>query len=202
MFLGSKRKSFGSSYDYLIVGLGNPGQEYENTRHNAGFAVIDKICEKFGCNMQKHKHKALIGECRMADKRVLLAKPQTFMNLSGESVREISAFYKIPPEKTVIIFDDISLPVGKIRIRRNGSDGGHNGMKNIILLSGSNAFPRIKVGVGAKPHPNYDLKDWVLSRFSSQEAPLISDAAKKAANAAECIATESVDIAMNKYSNR
>lgn len=202
VFFKKAKKSFDSSYDYLLVGLGNPGREYENTRHNAGFMVIDKICEEYGCKVEKIKHKSLLGECRMGDCRVLLAKPQTFMNLSGQAVQEIAAFYKIPPENTIIIFDDISLPVGKIRIRRNGSDGGHNGMKNIIYLSGSDRFPRIKVGVGAKPHPDYDLKDWVLSRFTGEDAKAIDTATKNAADAAKCIITDSVDSAMNKFSNR
>lgn len=202
MFFKKAKKNFSSAYDFLIVALGNPGREYEETRHNIGFIVMDEICEKFGCEVKKIKHKSLIGECKMGDRRVLLAKPQTFMNNSGQAVQEIAAFYKINPEQTLIIFDDISLPPGKIRIKRNGSDGGHNGMKNIIYLSGSNAFPRIKVGVGAKPHPDYDLKDWVLGRFSKDDIPAMKTAVNNAVCAVECIVREGIDSAMNKYSNR
>ncbi len=202
MFFKREKKSFDSAYDFLVVGLGNPGREYEETRHNAGFMVMDRLCDELGCEIKKIKHKSLIGECRIGGKRVLLAKPQTFMNNSGQAVQEISSFYKIAPENTLIIFDDISLPPGKIRIRRSGSDGGHNGMKNIIYLSGSDKFPRIKVGVGAKPHPDYDLKDWVLSRFTGDDAALMKTSVSNAADAVKCIVTEGVDSAMNKFSNR
>ncbi len=202
MFLKRKQKDFGSAYDFLIVALGNPGREYENTRHNAGFMVMDRLCEMFSCEVKKIKFKSLIGECRIGDSRVLLCKPQTFMNNSGQAVNEILSFYKLSPEQALVIFDDISLPPGKIRIKRNGSDGGHNGMKNIIYLSGKDTFPRIKVGVGAKPHPDYDLKDWVLSSFSREDAPLMKNSIQNAADAAACFVREGVDSAMNKYSNK
>ncbi len=202
MFFKKTRKSFGGTYDWLIAGLGNPGREYELTRHNAGFLVLDRLAEKHGAVVNKLKFKSLLGECKIGESRVLLIKPQTFMNNSGEAVRDACAFYKIPPERTIIIFDDISLPVGKIRVRRSGSDGGHNGMKNIIYLSGSDKFPRIKFGVGAKPHPDYDLKDWVLSRFKKEEEENLKKALDNAQGAAESIICESVDSAMNKFNNR
>ncbi len=202
MFFKKAQKTFGGTYDWLIAGLGNPGREYELTRHNAGFLVLDSLAEKHGANVSKLKFKSLLGECKIGDSRVLLLKPQTFMNNSGEAVRDACAFYKIPPERAIIIFDDISLPVGKIRIRRSGSDGGHNGMKNIIYLSGSDLFPRIKFGVGAKPHPDYDLKDWVLSRFKKEDEENLKKAIGNAVGAAESIICESVDSAMNKFNNR
>lgn len=203
MFFKKSEKSFGGGkYDYMVVGLGNPGREYENTRHNAGFIVMDGLCEKLGCSIDKLKYKSYIGECVIDGKRILLMKPCTFMNLSGEAVRDAREFYKIPPENTLIIFDDISLPVGKIRIKRGGSDGGHNGMKNIIYHGRSDAFPRIKVGVGAKPHPDYDLKDWVLSKFKGEDAENILIARDKAVNAIIEFVNAGVDSAMNKYSNR
>ena len=202
MFWKKPKKEFGSSYDYMLVGLGNPGREYEATRHNAGFLALDAFCEKHGCEINKLKFKSLIGECKIGEHRVLLIKPQTFMNNSGEAVRDAAAFYKIPPERTIIIFDDISLPTGKLRLRRKGSDGGHNGMKNIIYLSGSDAFMRIKVGVGAKPHPDYELKDWVLSRFRKDEEADIKKGLENAASAAECIIKLGIDEAMNKFNNR
>lgn len=202
MFFKKPKKEFGSSYDYMFVGLGNPGREYEATRHNAGFLSLDTLAEKYDCQINKLKFKSLIGECKIGDKRVLLVKPQTFMNNSGEAVRDAAAFYKIPPERTVIIFDDISLPPGKLRLRRKGSDGGHNGMKNIIYLSGSDAFMRIKFGVGAKPHPDYDLKDWVLSRFKKDEEDDVKKGLSNAAAACETIIKLGIDEAMNRYNNK
>lgn len=202
MFFKKNKEQNGSSFDFAVVGLGNPGREYEQTRHNAGFLTLDRFCEKQGCRIEKSKFKSLTGECVLNGKRILLLKPQTFMNSSGEAVRDACRFYKIPPERTVIIFDDISLPVGKLRIKRKGSDGGHNGIKSIINLCGSDAFPRIKVGVGEKPHPEYDLKDWVLSRFTKQETDALATALEHGAEAIECIVCESIDSAMNKFSNR
>lgn len=186
-------------YEYIIVGLGNPGKQYENTRHNAGFMALDCLAEKNHGEVKRIKFKGLVGDCRIAGKRVLLLKPSTFMNLSGQSVTEAMKFYKIPPEKTLILFDDINLEPGKLRIRRKGSDGGHNGMKNIIYLSGSDQFPRIKIGVGKKPHPDYDLADWVLSRFSENEKKDLETALQNAASAAELIVKGELDRAMNQY---
>jgi len=189
----------GPTYDWLIVGLGNPGIQYEKTRHNAGFMCIDALAEKNGAKIEKHKFDAIIGEARIGDRRVLLAKPQTFMNLSGKSVTAIAKFYKIPYDKVLVIFDDISLDVGKIRVRRSGSDGGHNGIKDIIELSGTNNIPRIKVGVGKKPHPDYDLKDYVLGKFPESEKENLENAINKCIKAAEEIIKRGIDSAMNKY---
>ncbi len=165
----SEKNTIGGSVTHLIVGLGNPGDKYYNTRHNAGFLTLDYIAEKLGVKINKIKFKALVGEAQMSGKRVLLMKPQTFMNLSGEAVREAAAFYKIPTENIIVISDDINLDVGKMRIRKNGSDGGQRGLRSIINLMATDEFPRVRLGVGKKPHPNYDLADWVLSEFKKDE---------------------------------
>lgn len=198
-----KKKEFGTStgVEFMIVGLGNPGSKYENTRHNAGFICVDKIAEDLHVKMTKLKFKSLVGEATIDGKKVLLMKPSTFMNLSGEAVVEAMKFYKLPPEKVLIIFDDISLEPGKMRIRRNGSHGGQNGMKNIIYLSGSDQFPRIKVGIGKKPHPDYDLAAWVLSKFTDSDMKLISEVAAKATDAATHIMNGNIDKAMNLYNS-
>lgn len=196
-----KSKEYSSSYDYMIVGLGNPGRQYESTRHNTGFICLDMLAEKYGISVKKLKFRSLLGDGRIADKKCLLLKPQTFMNLSGEAVRDAAEFYKIPPENIIVIFDDISLDPGKLRIRRKGSDGGHNGMKNIIYHLQSDNFPRIKVGVGAKPNPEYDLADWVLSRFSTSEAKLMKQAAQEAVSAVEYIVGGDIDKAMNCFNS-
>ena len=187
--------------EFLIVGLGNPGRQYENTRHNAGFITLDVIAEKAGARVDRIKFKGLCGEGMLGGKKVLFLKPSTFMNLSGQSVQEAMSFYKLPPEKVLVIFDDISLDPGKLRIRRKGSDGGHNGIKNIIYLSGKDTFPRIKMGVGKKPNPGWDLADWVLSRFTEDELKAIQDAAERAASAAELIVQGKIDEAMNRYTS-
>ena len=179
--------------EFLIVGLGNPGRQYENTR--------DVIAEKAGARVDRIKFKGLCGEGMLGGKKVLFLKPSTFMNLSGQSVQEAMSFYKLPPEKVLVIFDDISLDPGKLRIRRKGSDGGHNGIKNIIYLSGKDTFPRIKMGVGKKPNPGWDLADWVLSRFTEDEQKALLDAAGKAASAAELIVQGNIDKAMNLYTS-
>ena len=198
MFFKSKSTT-DNSIEYLIVGLGNPGRQYENTRHNAGFISLDYIAGELGAKVNRIKFKSTVGEAKISGKKCLLMKPSTFMNLSGQAVTEAMRFYKIPPERTVIIFDDISLDVGSVRIRRKGSDGGHNGMKNIIYLSGSENFPRVKVGVGKKPHPDYDLKDWVLSSFTEKDKKLISELLPGIKTAVELIVAENIDEAMNRF---
>jgi len=192
--------SFNKSFDYIIVGLGNPGLKYDSTRHNVGFMAADLLAEKYGCNIKKLKFKSLYGDCKINDSRCIICKPQTFMNNSGETVRDIAEFYKIPPERVILIFDDISLDVGRIRIRRKGSDGGHNGIKSIIYLTGSDAYPRIKIGVGAKPHPDYDLADWVLSNFKNDEKEPLKSALQLAVDATSLMVGGKTEEAMNKYS--
>ncbi|MBQ5810267.1 MAG: aminoacyl-tRNA hydrolase [Clostridia bacterium] len=200
MFGKKAKKEFSGGGEFMIVGLGNPGREYEATRHNMGWLVLDILAKRHSADIKKLKAKSLIGECRIGGRKVLLVKPQTFMNLSGQAVAELMNFYKIPAENVLIIFDDVSLDAGRLRIRRNGSDGGHNGMKNIIYLSGTDTFPRIKVGVGKKPHPEYDMKDWVLSTPKGEDAEKIKSALEKAADAAEDIAANGdIDRAMNLY---
>ncbi|MBO5726025.1 MAG: aminoacyl-tRNA hydrolase [Clostridia bacterium] len=196
-----KSKFGSSSYDFCIVGLGNPGKEYENTRHNAGFLAADKIISKFGATKEKLKSNAYVSECNIGDKRILIVKPQTYMNLSGQAVRDVTKFYKIPNDKIIVMFDDISLDVGKIRMRRNGSHGGHNGMRNISECMSTNDIMRIKIGVGKKPHPEYDLKDWVLSRFLKDEQPGLDQALEKTVLAVTEIVTHGIDRAMNKYNS-
>ena len=185
--------------DSIIVGLGNPGSKYENSRHNVGFLFMDRLAEKYGVKVNRVKFKGLTATAVIGGKKTLLLKPSTFMNLSGQSVTEAMRFYKLPPEKVLIVFDDISLPVGKIRIRRKGSDGGQNGMKNIIYLSAADTFPRIKIGVGAKPHPDYNLADWVLSSFNRQEYPALVKALTDSVEAAALINSGDIDRAMSQY---
>lgn len=196
-----KSKFSASSYDFMIVGLGNPGKEYEGTRHNAGFIAADAIISSLGGSGEKLKSKALVCECKIDNKRILVVKPQTYMNLSGQAVRDVAKFYKIPNDKIIVIFDDISLDVGKIRIRRNGSHGGHNGMKNISECMSTNDIMRIKIGVGKKPHPEYDLKDWVLSRFKNDEKASLEAATEKTVLAVREIISFGIDRAMNKYNS-
>ena len=188
-----------SAYDWLIVGLGNPGLQYEKTRHNAGFMVIDALAEKYGAGFPKRKYDALIGECKIGDNRIMLVKPQTFMNLSGKAVTAICSFYKIPYDKVIVMFDDVSLDVGKIRVRRKGSDGGHKGIKDIIQLSGTSDIPRIKIGVGKKPNAEYDLKDWVLGKFSKEDLDTFQKATESGVKAAEEIVKRGIDSAINRY---
>ncbi len=185
----------------MIVGLGNPGKEYEQTRHNAGFMAADAIVSKFMATKEKLKNKATVCECKIGGKRILIVKPQTFMNLSGQAVRDVARFYKITNDKIIVIFDDISLDVGKIRMRRNGSHGGHNGMKNISECMSTNDIMRIKIGVGKKPHPEYDLKDWVLSRFTNAEQQPLKSALDDTVAAVEEIITHDIDLAMNKFNS-
>lgn len=173
--------------EWLIVGLGNPGDKYAMTRHNAGFRALDSYCARTGQKIDRLKFKALTGEGTFGGAHVLFLKPQTFMNLSGEAVREAADFYKIPPARVLVLFDDISLDVGRLRVRAKGSAGGQNGVKNIIYQLNSDAFPRVKIGVGAKPHPDYDLADWVLSRMTDAEEKLFVPALERAMQAAEDI---------------
>ncbi|MCI9551953.1 MAG: aminoacyl-tRNA hydrolase [Acutalibacter sp.] len=199
MFVHFKRPAPAGPCQFILAGLGNPGREYEGTRHNAGFMALDRLAEKQGVRINQIKFKGTVAQCLLGGVPVLLLKPGTFMNLSGQSVREAMAFYKVPPERTMVLFDDINLPPGRLRVRRKGSDGGHNGMKNIIYLSGSDQFPRIKLGVGQKPHPDYNLADWVLSKFSQQELKDLDPALEAAGAAAELIVHGEIDRAMNLY---
>lgn len=185
--------------EFIIAGLGNPGREYELTRHNTGFMAMDYIAEKLGVRIDRIKFKSLTSDAVIAGNRVLLLKPQTYMNNSGEAVRDAAAFYKIPMDHIIIIYDDVSMPVGKLRIRPKGTDGGHNGIKNIIYLSGTDVFPRIKIGVGQKPHPDYDLAKWVLGKYSKQELELINQTVEKAYSAVQDIIKGDIGGAMNKY---
>ncbi len=190
-----------STYDWLIVGLGNPGLQYENTRHNVGFMAADLFMKENGGEFNKNKMQAVFGECKIGKNRILVAKPQTFMNNSGSAVSAIAKFYKIPTERIIIIFDDISLDVGKLRMRRKGSHGGHNGMRDIIELLGNDNICRIKIGVGAKPHPDYDLANWVLSKFPKEDTENLEKALQKASASIKEIITKGIDSAMNKYNN-
>lgn len=201
MFSKFKSNAKTGKIEYLIVGLGNPGREYENTRHNCGFIALDYLSQKLNCKINKIKFKSTIGECEINSHRCLLMKPSTYMNLSGQAVVEAMNFYKIPPQNVIVIFDDISLDVGKMRIRRKGSDGGQKGMQNIIYLSGSQDFPRIKVGIGKKPHPDYDLKKWVLSRFSTSEQKLIEPLLENIYDALSHMVDNNIDKAMNLYNS-
>ncbi len=194
------KKDKGGSFDYLVAGLGNPGREYENTRHNAGFVAADMISDKFNISFSKSKFDALYGDGTVAGARVLVVKPQTYMNLSGTAVQKLSAFYKIPTDKIIIMHDDVSLDVGKIRIRRKGSAGGQKGLANIIQMLGTEEISRIKIGVGAKPHPDYDMKDWVLGKIPSEQEKDFKAACENAVKAVEEIIARGIDSAMNKYS--
>ena len=185
--------------EYLIVGLGNPDKKYENTRHNCGWMAIDHLADKLGCKVNKIKFKSFVGECRINNKRAMLMKPTTYMNNSGQAVVEAMNFYKLSPENVIVIFDDISLDVGKMRIRQKGSDGGQKGMRSIIYLSGKDTFPRIKIGIGAKPNPDWDLADWVLSRFSKDEGKLLEEMFDNAADAIALMVDGKIDRAMNLY---
>lgn len=189
----------GGAVDYIIVGLGNPDKKYEITRHNAGFITADIIADKYDCKINKVKFKSLVGECRINGKRVLIMKPSTYMNNSGQAVVEAMNFYKLPAENVIVIFDDISLDVGKLRIRKKGSDGGQKGMRSIIYLSGKDTFPRIKIGIGAKPNPEWELADWVLSKFTKKELDDIKAAAENALCAVELMVNGETDKAMNRY---
>ncbi len=195
MFL--KKNSGGVSW--LIVGLGNPGEKYENTRHNVGFMVVDELAERESKPIQRLKFKALTNTLTISGEKVLVMKPMTYMNLSGEAVRQAMDFYKIPPEHILVISDDTALAVGRLRIRAKGSAGGHNGLKNIIQHLGTDQFPRLRVGVGEKPHPDYDMADWVLGAFQGEDKKAIDATVKRAADAVECILAQGLDRGMGKF---
>ena len=188
-----------SDIEYIVVGLGNPGKEYDNTRHNIGFMALDFVAKNLDFTFNNQKFKSLYAISEFSGKKVLFLKPQTYMNLSGQALIAAMNFYKVKPEKVIVIFDDISLPVGKIRIRAKGSHGGHNGMKNIIGLSGSNNFLRIKIGVGEKPNPNWDLANWVLSKFSSDEIKILDSSIQNCFESLRLIVSGKIVEAMNKF---
>ncbi len=191
-------KSSGS-FSWLVVFLGNPGPRYECTRHNAGFMAGDALAKKLGVNISRLRFKALTAECEINGERVLLMKPQTFMNLSGEAVGEAARFYKIPPEHVLVVSDEVSLPLGKLRVRQKGSAGGHNGLKSIIAALGGDGFPRVRIGVGAPPHPEYDMADWVLSVFRNQDLEDMQSAVQRAAEAVISYISDGPERAMNRF---
>jgi len=195
--MGLFTRSTGISY--IAVFLGNPGARFDGTRHNVGFMTADALERKLGVTINRSRFHALTEKVRVGEETVLLMKPQTYMNLSGDAVGEAMRFYKVPTEHIVVVSDDVTLPVGKLRVRRSGSAGGHNGLKDIIAKCGGEGFPRIKIGVGEKPHPDYDMADWVLSAFSGQDAETIAAAAKRAADAVLCLIEQGTDKAMNEY---
>ena len=184
---------------WMLVCLGNPGKQYENTRHNIGFMTADALEKKSGVKINKLRFRALTGEMELGGERVLVLKPQTYMNLSGEAVKLAGSFYKIPPERVLVISDDVSLPLGKLRIRGNGSAGGHNGLKNIIAHLGTDQFPRIKVGVGAPAHPEHEMVDWVIGNFTPAEKKVVEEAVAKVMDAAACLIEKGVNEAQNKF---
>lgn len=188
-----------SGVEWLLVGLGNPGDKYDNTRHNVGFAAIDQLAEELRVPVQKLKYRSLTQTVELGGAKVLLMKPITYMNLSGEAVGEAARFFKIPADHVLVLSDDVSLPVGKLRVRRGGSAGGHNGLKNIIQHLGTDQFPRVKIGVGEKPHPDYDMADWVLGKFAGEDLKTISQAIQRAGKAAECYIHDGPDQAMNRF---
>lgn len=185
--------------EWIVAFLGNPGLKYNGTRHNAGFMAADAMEKKLGVSINKMRFKALTQTADIGGKKVLLMKPQTFMNLSGDAIVQAANFYKVPPERVIVVSDETALPIGRLRIRRGGSAGGHNGLKSVIARLGTDQFPRIRLGVGDKPHPDYDMADWVLSAFKGQDAADMELVAKKAADAVECYITEGADRAMNKF---
>ena len=185
--------------EWIVAFLGNPGLKYNGTRHNAGFMAADAMEKKLGVSINKMRFKALTQTADIGGKKVLLMKPQTYMNLSGDAIVQAANFYKVPPERVIVVSDETALPIGRLRIRRGGSAGGHNGLKSVIARLGTDQFPRIRLGVSDKPHPDYDMADWVLSAFKGQDAADMELVAKKAADAVECYITEGADRAMNKF---
>ena len=184
---------------WLIVGLGNPGGDYENTRHNAGFAVADELARRGGFAIQRVKFKALTAAAEIGGQGALVMKPTTYMNLSGEAVGEAARFYKLSPDRVLVISDDVDLPLGKLRLRKSGSAGGHNGLKSVIQHLGSDQCPRLKVGVGGKPHPDYDLADWVLGKLQGEDKKVMDETVKRAADAVECFIKDGPQKAMNHF---
>lgn len=187
--------------EWIIAGLGNPGRQYENTRHNTGFAAVDALADSMHVAIDRLKFKGLTAVGSLMGHRVLLLKPSTFMNLSGQSVQEAMQFYKIPAERVLLLFDDISLPCGRMRIRRKGSDGGHNGVKNILYLTGKDTFPRVKIGVGQKPDAGWDLADWVLSHYSKEESAMMKQVYEKIPQVCSLILDDRLDEAMNRFNS-
>ena len=185
--------------EWIVAFLGNPGLKYNGTRHNAGFMAAYAMEKKLGVSINKMRFKALTQTADIGGKKVLLMKPQTYMNLSGDAIVQAANFYKVPPERVIVVSDETALPIGRLRIRRGGSAGGHNGLKSVIARLGTDQFPRIRLGVGDKPHPDYDMADWVLSAFKGQDAADMELVAKKAADAVECYITEGADRAMNRF---
>ena len=197
MIFGKNRSSGG--VEWLLVCLGNPGDPYENTRHNVGFQVADEIAARKDVPVQRLKFRALTNTVELGGAKVLLMKPVTYMNLSGEAAQEAAAFYKVPPERVLVVSDDVALPPGRLRIRKGGSAGGHNGLKNLIQHLGTDQFPRVRVGVGEKPHPDYDMADWVLGKLQGEDKKAVDAAVKRAADAVECLIREGPDRAMSRY---
>lgn len=195
MLFGRKNNSI----EWLVVCLGNVGDKYDGTRHNVGFEVADELAERKNIPLQKLKHRALTNTAELGGKKVLLMKPVTYMNLSGESAGDAARFYKIPPERVLVVCDDVDLPPGKLRIRVGGSAGGHNGLKSLIQHLGTDQFPRLKIGVGSKPHPDYDLADWVLGKFQGEDRKAMDATIRRAADGVECILREGPDKAMGKF---
>ena len=188
--------------EFLVVGLGNPGSKYWNTRHNVGFAALDALAETLHTKVDRVKFQGLTGQGVLDGQKLILLKPTTYMNLSGQSVQAAAKFYKIPPERILVMFDDISLDPGRLRVRKNGSAGGHNGIKSIISSIGSQEFPRVKIGVGAKPHPDYDLADWVLSTFPYDQREMMAETYQKAAQAAITVITDGTEAAANRFNGK
>lgn len=196
--LQSQKLSVGAP-EFIVAGLGNPDRKYAFTRHNSGFLCVDALSRQYGFTVNKLKFRSLVGDAVIGGHRCLVMKPQTYMNNSGEAVRDAAAFYKIPPERIIVLFDDISLDVGKVRIRRKGTDGGQRGVRSIIYHLNSDCFPRVKIGVGHKPHPDYDLADWVLSEFRKEEEAPLDEALANACAAVELMLDGKLDEAMNRY---